>query len=128
MIQIETIKWLPYPEYKPETNQALLVKDVNGAYWTCRYISIGGKMLFYSGVLHIEAEWWAIIPSPRPEAKTFNFQTALELMKQGKICKPVGVMETFVYTIRDGCFYSKKDGYLDVTVEIIESDWELADE
>lgn len=126
MIQIETIKWMPYPECKPTDSQVLLVKDVNGAYFTCRYIDVNGKMLFYAGNRWVDAMYWAIIPSPNPDAKTINFITALEFMKAGKWCYSCVSGDPF--HIVDDVFCTGFDKDVSLSFIEIDGDWELADE
>ena len=81
-MQVEMIKWLAYPENKPEKkgNYQLLCKDKRKHYVIEAYCN---RKSFDAPFFH---EVIAFTESPKgydPEAKQFNFWTALEMMKIG---------------------------------------------
>ena len=137
MKQVETIIWRPYPEEKPRYDGIHLVTHKHGEYDQSVYWD-DGKFIYLSDGMDISDNIIAFAETPNPynpEAKTFNFQTALELMKEGAICKfkykdfPKSV-DRFKYINKNYCWYNEHNhrwmaysfGY-----EEIEGEWELAE-
>ena len=94
-MQVEMIKWLPYPENKPEKNDTYysVTICINGnkyaylLYWTgLTWVDYGR----YESIDNVNDKVIAFAEKPKPydpEAKQFNLWTALELMKSGVVCK-----------------------------------------
>ena len=89
MKQVETIVWIPYPENKPDPNvmDRYYLLYNNQPYVDWWMLSNGGHWEKTSKLDNDLITHIAKCPPVYPEAKTFNFQTAWLLMKEGKTVK-----------------------------------------
>lgn len=129
MKQIETITWLPFPENKPEDGKTYLVE--RGAspqmFTTHRYADKYEKEnQKWEGVFA-----YAELPKGYdPDAKTFNFQTALNFIKTdihyGKVMS-LATKRKFWY-VGDSLYAMDKDEcietYANFRITEIEGEWE----
>ena len=132
-MQCELIKWLAYPENIPViekiydlTYKSLGVLMVGEDSWLgdrWRYCD-DDKVIAYSE----KAKPY------NPEAKQFNFWTALELMKSGVVCKSLATNNVFTILVGNN-YFSIKNIYNDkmiswtsecVSLPEIEGLWEVA--
>jgi len=105
MKQLQTIEWLPYPQNKPEKAGKYLVTFQSGKVRLIEYFAFISDTA--DGIITkiIKAEWlgvpqesvisYAELPKAYdPTATSFNFLTAVALMKEGKtiISDETGVM------------------------------------
>ena len=152
MKQAQIIVWHPYPDEKPQIDENLVCKD----FYVLLYSKLSNSYLqvsmrywnnskeFRDEFGHIDNKYWKVkafaeLPAPfDPSATTFNFQTALLLMKEGKTCycysdecdyrfNPVfAVLER--YDVPDcpiGCGSGWNTAYLGL--DEIENDWEVVE-
>ena len=86
-MQIELIKWLAYPENIPNRDRKhyiVTIKHPDKGYTTMELFWVGNEFKDFD-------DWvtaYAHRPKPcDPTAKQFNFWTALEMMKNGVLCR-----------------------------------------
>jgi len=141
MKQIATIEWLPYPENKPENSgRILLIKTSNNDETTTGWFSKEGATYVEPHKTYKE-KWndshgrklkdviaYAELPKAYdPTANTFNFQTALALMREtwDKRCK----CKDKIYRVNENGFLmvGTIQGWLQAYLSLaeIEGEWEL---
>ena len=133
MKQVETIIWMPYPENKPDPNAMdryhLLYNNQPYVDWWM--LSNGGHWEKTSKLDNDLITHIAKCPPVYPGAKTFNFQTALELMKEGVSCispnKNVFKIINDKLFIKDMDCWFEVDGQWGLVLAEILGKWRLAE-
>jgi len=132
MKQIQTIEWMPFNAdskpvkwFDPGDQVYLVIFEIYGRFFFREAKWTGKK---WEGFSQNPIAYAELPKDYDPAAKTFNFMTALALMKEGKECRRVG--SHMKITIRDNCFIRGFDGSqtwtgTEVTLAELEGEWEL---